>query len=263
MNESPVLVSVEQLRQEYPAHGGGINVAVEDVSFQVHAGSVVAIVGPSGAGKTTVLRSIAGLLRPTSGQVVFEGAKVTGPPADAAFVFQDYSRSLLPWMSAESNIMLPLRAKGVSKVEARSRAQEALDAVGLSGRGKVYPRQLSGGMQQRVAIARALAYRPALLLMDEPFASVDAQTRMDLEDLVLPLRDQFDVTIIFVTHDIDEAVYLSDHVVVLSSPPSRVAEVVTVDLATPRTQTGTKADPDFARLRSDILAMVRRTPADD
>ncbi len=257
--DSPVLVSVEHLRHEYRS-AGGTNVAVDDVSFDVRAGSVVSIVGPSGAGKTTVLRSIGGLLRPTGGRVVFEGAEVTGPPQDAAFVFQDYSRSLLPWMSAVSNVMLPLRAKGMSRADSRERAERALHAVGLEGRGKVHPRQLSGGMQQRVAIARAVAYQPALLLMDEPFASVDAQTRMDLEDLVLPLRDEFDVTIIFVTHDIDEAVYLSDQVVVLSPPPSRVATIVSVDLPAPRTQTETKADPEFAHLRNEILAMVRRAP---
>lgn len=252
-----VLVDVKGLHHEYVTDGA-VHVAVDDVSFQVRAGSVVSIVGPSGAGKTTVLRAIGGLLEASSGTVTLEGSVVKGPPRDAAFVFQDYSRSLLPWLSAASNVMLPLRAKGVSRKEAAERAEEALAAVGLAGRGHVRPRQLSGGMQQRVSIARAIAYRPALLLMDEPFASVDAQTRMDLEDLVLPLRDQFDMTIIFVTHDIDEAVYLSDQVVVLTSSPSTVGECIEVPLESPRGQTTTKEDPRFAKLRHRILDMVRR-----
>ena len=251
------VVDVRNVRQVYPTDHGPVE-AVTDVSFTVTSGSVVAIVGPSGAGKTTVLRAIGGLLTPTSGEILVNGTRVDGPPPDVAFVFQDYSRSLLAWFTAIGNVMLPLRAKGVSKADARDKAREALAAVGLAGREDRYPRQLSGGMQQRVAIARALAYEPKLLLMDEPFASVDAQTRMDLEDLVLPLRDQFHVTIVFVTHDIDEAVYLSDHVVALSHPPATVARVVEVDLPLPRSQTASKADPRFADYRSELLNLVRR-----
>jgi len=173
-------------------------------------------------------------------------------------VFQDYSRSLLPWLTVRGNVRLPMRAAGVSREDATERADRALASVGLAGKESLRPRQLSGGMQQRVAIARALAYEPNLLLMDEPFASVDAQTRMDLEDLVLPLRAAYGVTILLVTHDIDEAVYLADRVVVLGRAPSRVVRVVEVDLRTPRHQVTTKQDPRFARLRREVLALVRR-----
>ncbi|MGK2932953.1 MAG: ABC transporter ATP-binding protein [Solirubrobacterales bacterium] len=254
------LVRIEDLHKSYEV-AGGPNIAVAGVAFEVGSEEVVSIVGPSGAGKTTVLRVIAGLLDQTSGTVTVDGAQVDGPPPGVAVVFQDYSRSLLPWLTIQGNVTLPLRSKGVSRPEARAKANEALRSVGLAGKEKLRPWQLSGGMQQRVAIARALAYEPKLLLMDEPFASVDAQTRMDLEDLVLPLRDKYGVTIVIVTHDIDEAVYLSDRVVVLTPPPSIVSRVVPVDLPTPRSQMSTKEDPEFARLRHEVLSLVRR-PAD-
>lgn len=251
------IVRVSSLHKTYLSEKGD-HVALTGVSFEVERGEVVAIVGPSGAGKTTVLRIIAGLLNPTSGEALVNGRPVAGePPKEVGFVFQDYSRSLLPWFSVLSNVVLPLRSKGMAKPEAIAKAREALDAVGLAGRERAHPRELSGGMQQRVAIARAIAYEPELLLMDEPFASVDAQTRMDLEDLVLPLRHRFGVSIVFVTHDVDEAVYLSDRVIVLSSPPSVVSRIVDIPLPQPRDQHHTKADPRFAELRSEVLDLVR------
>jgi NitT/TauT family transport system ATP-binding protein len=250
---SDTLVSVEHLTKAYGDHR-----AVDEVTFDVRTGEVVSIVGPSGCGKTTALRIVAGLLEPTSGSVTIDGVPVTGPPADVAVVFQDYSRSLLPWLTVLGNVMLPLRAKGLSRAKARTAAREALTAVGLADASRQRPRELSGGMQQRVAIARALAYRPKLLVMDEPFASVDAQTRMDLEDLVLPLRDEYGVTILLVTHDIDEAVYLSDHIVLLSPAPATVLRVIDVDLPPPRSQTATKELPGFGRLRREILDLVRK-----
>jgi NitT/TauT family transport system ATP-binding protein len=158
--------------------------------------------------------------------------------------------------------MLPMTAHGVSSEEARERAEHALSSVGLHGKGKFHPRQLSGGMQQRVAIARALAFQPRLLLMDEPFASVDAQTRMDLEDLVLPLRDEYGVTILIVTHDIDEAVYLSDRVIALTPPPSVVGDIISIDLPSPRDQVSTKQNPRFAQYREQTLIQVRNTRKD-
>jgi NitT/TauT family transport system ATP-binding protein len=255
---SSPLVRVRDLRKAY-----GDNLAVGGVDFDVLAGEVVSIVGPSGAGKTTVLRIVAGLLAASAGTVEVDGTAVAGPPPGVAMVFQDYSRSLMPWLSLLGNVTLPLRAKGISRAAAAEQARHALRSVGLEGRERMRPAQLSGGMQQRVAIARALAYQPKLLLMDEPFASVDAQTRMDLEDLVLPLRDEYDVTIVVVTHDIDEAVYLSDRVVVLSSPPSVVSRIVEVDLPLPRSQTATKEDPRFADLRHEVLTLVRRHAASE
>src|SRR3954454_1267118 len=177
--------------------------AVRNVSFSIDEGEVVCVVGPSGCGKTTLLKCIAGLLRPTTGEVLLRGNRVTAPRDQMALVFQEYSRSLMPWSSVRNNVLLPLRHKQLSRAERDGLVEESLAAVGLTRVLDRYPWQLSGGMQQRVAIARALAYQPAILLMDEPFASVDAQTRADLEDLVLRVRDEYGITILFVTHDID------------------------------------------------------------
>ena len=232
--------------------------AVGNVSFSIDEGEFVCVVGPSGCGKTTLLKCIAGLLRPSAGQVLLRGAAVTGPPEQMALVFQEYSRSLMPWMSVRNNVLLPLRHKKLSKQERRSLVEDALGAVGLVGFMDRYPWQLSGGMQQRVAIARALAYQPQILLMDEPFASVDAQTRGDLEDLVLQVRDEFGITILFVTHDIDESVYLSDRVVVLTHAPTEVKEVIPVGLPKPRDQIATKELAEFARLRAHVYRLIKR-----
>ena len=232
--------------------------AVGDVSFSVDEGEFVCVVGPSGCGKTTLLKCIGGLLRPSAGEVLLRGSPVTGPPERMALVFQEYSRSLMPWMSVRSNVLLPLRHKKLSKRERTSLVEDALGAVGLTRFMDRYPWQLSGGMQQRVAIARALAYQPSILLMDEPFASVDAQTRGDLEDLVLQVRDEFGITILFVTHDIDESVYLSDRVVVLTHSPTEVKELIPVELPKPRDQIATKAEPDFAQLRAHVYRLIKR-----
>jgi NitT/TauT family transport system ATP-binding protein len=183
---------------------------------------------------------------------------VTRPPEEMALVFQEYSRSLMPWLSVRGNVLLPLHHKKLSRGARDGLVDEALDAVGLSAFAGHYPWQLSGGMQQRVAIARALAYQPSILLMDEPFASVDAQTRGDLEDLVLSVRDAFGITILFVTHDIDESVYLSDRVVVLTHSPTEVKEVVQVDLPKPRDQIETKELPEFAHLRAHVYRLIKR-----
>ena len=232
--------------------------AIADVSFTVTDGEFVCVVGPSGCGKTTLLKCIAGLLPPTSGEVLLRGRRLTGPPPEMALVFQEYSRSLMPWTSVRNNVLLPLRHKKLSREERRRLVEEALDAVGLTRFIDHYPWQLSGGMQQRVAIARALAYQPSILLMDEPFASVDAQTRADLEDLVLQVREEFGVTILFVTHDIDESVYLSERIVVLAHAPTVVKETLSVDLPHPRDQIATKELPAFAHLRAHVYRLVKR-----
>ena len=229
-----------------------------NISFDVKAGEIVSIVGPSGCGKTTLLKSLAGLIKPTGGTIRFQGKVVQGVPDGLAIVFQEYGRSLLPWTTVNGNIELPLRYQSITPDECRRRVAESLQAVDLSGFGERYPWQLSGGMQQRVAIARALAYQPKLLLMDEPFASVDAQTRADLEDLVAAVRDQFEITIVLVTHDIDESVYLSDRVIVLSRPPSTVLAQVDIDISRPRDQIKTRAMQQFVEKRSEIAQMIRR-----
>jgi NitT/TauT family transport system ATP-binding protein len=232
--------------------------AVGNVSFTVEDGEFVCVVGPSGCGKTTLLKCVAGLLRPTRGAIVLRGNRVTAPPEEMALVFQEYGRSLMPWTSVRNNVVLPLRHKKLNKNERGELVEEALEAVGLTRFIDHYPWQLSGGMQQRVAIARALAYQPSILLMDEPFASVDAQTRGDLEDLVLRVREEYSITILFVTHDIDESVYLADRVVVLTHSPTEVKEIVPVDLSRPRDQITTKELPEFAHLRGHVYRLIKR-----
>ena len=232
--------------------------AIDGLNLSVAEGELLCIVGPSGCGKSTLLRSIAGLIKPTGGAIKVQGELLRQTPANLAVVFQDYSRSLFPWMSVADNVALPLRRRNMDKNRRRAAADEALESVGLSDAGRKYPFQLSGGMQQRVAIARALAYQPEILLMDEPFASVDAQTRGDLEDLVLRVREQYGVTILFVTHDIDESVYLADRIVVLTPSPTEVREVLSVDLPHPRDQVDTKELPEFARLRAHVYRLIKR-----
>jgi NitT/TauT family transport system ATP-binding protein len=248
---TPVLL-VEGLRKIYPAPTPQAEAveAIRDLTFS--------IVGPSGAGKTTLLKCIAGLLPATAGRLELEGKAITGPPKTMAVVFQEYGRSLYPWMSVQANVELPLKAAGISKAERRERSNEALEAVGLSDAADKYPWQLSGGMQQRVAIARAVAYRPQILLMDEPFAAVDAQTRADLEDLVRKIWKELGVTVLFVTHDIDESVYLGQRVIVLSNRPTIVQDDVTIDLPDERDQLSTRSDPRFVELRHHIYGEIQR-----
>jgi NitT/TauT family transport system ATP-binding protein len=251
------MLEIRGLGKTYGA-GERATEAIADVSLSVGDRDFLCIVGPSGGGKTTLLKCIAGLLRPTRGEVVLRGRPVTGPPEQLALVFQEYSRSLMPWASVRNNVVLPLRHKKLPPAERRRLVEEALDAVGLTRFIDHYPWQLSGGMQQRVAIARALAYQPSVLLMDEPFASVDAQTRGDLEDLILEVRDEFGITIVFVTHDIDESVYLGDRVVVLTHAPARVKEIVDVRLPRPRDQIATKELAEFMHLRAHVYRLIKR-----
>jgi NitT/TauT family transport system ATP-binding protein len=252
--------SVLEIRDVAKTYGSGAKAtrAIADVSFSVAEREFVCVVGPSGCGKTTLLKCVGGLLRPSSGEVLLRGRRVTSPPEEMALVFQEYGRSLMPWASVRNNVLLPLRHKKLTRSERKRLVEEALDAVGLTRFIDHFPWQLSGGMQQRVAIARALAYQPSILLMDEPFASVDAQTRGDLEDLILRVREEFAVTILFVTHDIDESVYLSDRVVVLTHAPTEVKEIIGVDLPFPRDQIATKELPDFTTLRGHVYRLIKR-----
>jgi NitT/TauT family transport system ATP-binding protein len=251
------LLQIDALGKTYGSGEKAVH-AVGDVSFAVDDGEFVCVVGPSGCGKTTLLKCMAGLLPPTRGEVLLHGRRVTEPPDDMALVFQEYGRSLMPWTNVRNNVLLPLRHKKLDSQGRRELVEEAVAAVGLTPFLDHYPWQLSGGMQQRVAIARALAYQPSILLMDEPFASVDAQTRDDLEDLVLRVRHQFGVTIVFVTHDIDESVYLSNRIVVLTHAPTEVKEIIPVDLPLPRDQIDTKELPEFAHLRAHVYRLIKR-----
>jgi NitT/TauT family transport system ATP-binding protein len=238
--------------------GKSEHAALGEVSFTVKEGEVVCVVGPSGCGKSTLLRAVSGLLRPAAGGSSLHGAPIDSVPDDLAVVFQDYSRSLMPWLKVAGNVELPLRTRKLTRRQRRERVEEALRWVSLDRAADQYPWQLSGGMQQRVAIARALAYRPTLVVMDEPFASVDAQTREDLEDLVLRMRTDYSMTVLLVTHDIDESVYLSDRIVVLSGAPATVVKTIDVDLPPRRHQIVTRESEQFVQLRGEVARLLKR-----
>jgi NitT/TauT family transport system ATP-binding protein len=251
------MLEIDGLGKTYGS-GAKATHAVGNITLTVEHGEFACVVGPSGCGKTTLLKCIAGLLEPSRGSVKLHGELVTAPPEDMALVFQEYGRSLMPWTSVRNNVLLPLHHKTLRREERERLVEEAVEAVGLTRFLDHYPWQLSGGMQQRVAIARALAYQPSIMLMDEPFASVDAQTRGDLEDLVLQVQDRFGVTIMFVTHDIDESVYLADRVIVLTHSPTEVKEIVQVGLPEPRDQIATKELQEFAELRAHVQRLIKR-----
>lgn len=251
------MLEVRRLRKVYDAKGRSVE-ALRDVTFTLGRGELTCLVGPSGSGKTTLMRCMAGLLEPTSGEVLLQGQRVTGPPPGMAVVFQEYGRSLFPWMTARDNVELPLRQRGLPAGRRRELVEGALRAVGLGDVHDAHPWQLSGGMQQRVAIARAVAYEPQVLLLDEPFGAVDAQTRADLEDLVRDIWRQSGVTTLVVTHDVDEAVYLGQRVLVLSSSPTVVQDDLAVDLPDVRDQLHTRSRARFAELRAQVYEQVQR-----
>jgi NitT/TauT family transport system ATP-binding protein len=255
--ETTPLLSVQGLKKTYQSATGPVE-AIGSITFDVNPGEMVCIVGPSGCGKTTLLKCLSGLLEPTAGRVTLDGNDITQPPTTMAVVFQEYSQSLYPWLTVRDNVALPLRARGVPRSERQEVVEQALEEVGLAHALPKYPWQLSGGMQQRVAIARAVAYQPEVLVMDEPFAAVDAQTRADLEDLVRRVWKDLGVTVLFVTHDIDESVYLGERVLVLSSSPTFVQEDLSIDLPDERDQLSTRALPRFTELRTHIYGQIQR-----
>jgi NitT/TauT family transport system ATP-binding protein len=257
------MLVVDHLAKTYGDTANGGVEAIREISFDVREREFVCIVGPSGGGKTTLLRCLCGLHERSGGAIQLHGRDVTEPPPEMAAVFQDYSRSLMPWFTVRKNVALPLKNTISDERERNERIDWSLHEVGLDGFGDRYPWQLSGGMQQRVAIARAIAYQPQILIMDEPFASVDAQTRSGLEDLVLTIRHDVGTAVLLVTHDIDEAVYLADRVVVLSSRPATVMDIVEIDLPRPRDQLATKSLPRFAEHRTHILELIRATSQPD
>jgi NitT/TauT family transport system ATP-binding protein len=248
------LIDVRHLSKTYEGGSGTGTEAIDDLTFCQREGEFLVLVGPSGCGKTTMLRCLSALLPVTTGEVRFDGEPVTSVPESLAVVFQDYTRSLYPWLTVRRNVGFALDR--VPKAERAGRIDEALAHVGLGDFGDHYPWQLSGGMQQRAAIARAVAARPRILLMDEPFASVDAQTRTTLESMVLDLWQEYGWTVLLVTHDIDEAVFLADRVLVLSQRPSRILEEVTIDLPRPRDQIETRALPEFQEYRKHVMRLI-------
>jgi NitT/TauT family transport system ATP-binding protein len=238
-------------------HAFGARPVLENIDLAVARSEFVCIVGPSGCGKTTLLRLLAGLIAPSSGEVTLEGKRVTAPPREVAFMFQDYSKALLPWRTAAGNVSLALEAGGYPRARRAERIGELLATVGLSSHADAYPAQLSGGMQQRLQIARCLAQEPEVLLMDEPFGALDAMTRQALQDEMLRLVDSAKTTALFVTHDLEEAIYLGDRVVALYPNPGRVAQVFDVRLPRPRDQLTTRETPEFLHLRRKLYDFVR------
>lgn len=252
---TPIL-SVQNMSMDL-GEGAQRNSIIKDMAFDANPGEFLSVVGPSGCGKTTLLMCLAGLYRPTAGQVVFEGQGISEPPSGLAVVFQDYSRSLLPWKNNIHNVMFGMKRTHLMGEAKQAKAMELLKAVGLAGYEKHYPWQVSGGMQQRVAIARGLAAQSRLLLLDEPLAAVDAQTRAELQDLLLELAQRFEQTCLLVTHDVDEAVYMADRVVVLSRRPTHVVQDLRVNLPKPREQLKTRELPEYLRLRSEVVTLIR------
>jgi NitT/TauT family transport system ATP-binding protein len=249
-------VSVRAVGKSFP---GGAT-ALRDVSFEVPRGGFTSILGPSGCGKSTLLKMIAGLLAPSAGEIRLDGAPVDGPPQGLIYVFQQYSKSLLPWKTVLGNLLFgaqsPRARHAAGAPPSAADCMEYLELVGLKGHEHSYPSQLSGGMQQRVAIARALVARTRTLLMDEPFSALDALTREGLQDLLLRLWHDMRLTVVFVTHDISEAIYLSDQIVALAGAPAGVAARIEVDVARPRHQVATRESPPFLGLRRELYRMV-------
>lgn len=254
-NAAPSAPSALYRFQNVDLHLGG-KLILNDIAIDVRKGEILCIVGASGCGKTTLLRLAGGLFKPSRGSVLFDNAPMTAPRQDVAIVFQDYGRALLPWRTATGNISLALEAAKVPAVERPRRIKACLDKVGLAGHSDKYPTQMSGGMQQRLQIARCLAQEPQALLMDEPFGALDAMTRQSLQDEVLALHAETGATIVFVTHDLEEAIYLGDRVVGLLPHPGRVGIEVPIHLPRPRNQLATREDPEFLRLRRVLFDFI-------
>ncbi|HET6855829.1 MAG TPA: ABC transporter ATP-binding protein [Streptomyces sp.] len=228
--------------------------ALDSIDLEIAAGEFVVLVGPSGCGKSTLLDLLGGLTRPTGGRILLDGAPITGPGLDRGIVFQQYA--LLPWRTALGNVEFGLEATGISRRQRTARAREFLELVGLSGFEDRHPHELSGGMRQRVAIARSLAYDPDVLLMDEPFGALDAQTRESLQDELVRIWQRTGKTIVFITHGIDEAVYLGQRVAVMTSRPGRIKQIVPIAFDSRATTDDLRSGPEFARYRHEIWSLL-------
>ncbi|WP_431281564.1 ABC transporter ATP-binding protein [Humitalea sp. 24SJ18S-53] len=252
---SDKVLSIAGVTRTFPAQGGGTpTLALQPTDLTITPGEFVAILGPSGCGKSTLLRIVAGLDRPTAGQVTLDGVPVTGPGPDRGMVFQSYT--LFPWLTVEQNIRFGLRERDVPEAEQAEIAGRLIARTGLRGFERHWPKQLSGGMQQRTALARALANDPEMLLLDEPFGALDHQTRELMQELLLEIWQGDRKTVLFVTHDIDEAVFLATRVLVMSARPGRVKAVVDVPLPYPRDWT-VKTSPEFASLKARLMGEIR------
>jgi ABC-type nitrate/sulfonate/bicarbonate transport system ATPase subunit len=250
-------LSIRDLSVSFGAAPGGQTVLAK-IDIDVRDGEFLCIVGSSGAGKTTLLRVLAGLFRPTSGEVCFNGQAIAGPSRDRAIIFQDYSKALLPWRTVRGNVALSLEARGMPASRQDAVIDELLAKMGLSRAKDQFPGQLSGGMQQRVQIARCLAQEPKILLMDEPFGALDAMTRQALQDEILELAAEKRITVVFITHDLEEAIYLGDRVAVLGGAPATIVETIDVDLPRPRNQLTTRENARFLAHRHRLFELLAR-----
>ncbi|WP_232698092.1 ABC transporter ATP-binding protein [Brevibacillus daliensis] len=249
---TPKLV-IDNVGKIFSTKGGEV-VALDQTSFSVMNGEFVTILGPSGCGKSTILRVVAGLEEPTSGHVFLDGKEIKGPGPDRGMVFQSYT--LYPWLTVKDNITFGLQLKGISKKEQDEIAHHYLDIIGLTGFDKHYPIQLSGGMKQRVAIARALANEPEILLMDEPFGALDAQTRSIMQEILLKVWEESKKTILFITHDVEESIFLGDSIYVMTARPGRLKKNIKVPLPRPRDYQN-KSSADFLALKLELLELIR------
>ena len=257
-SRAPTKLSIEGLGVTYLTHEGAATEAVRDISLEIvdrpGAGEIVVFLGASGCGKSTILKTVAGLIPPSKGRVLVGGKPVTGVGRDRGMVFQAYTS--FGWLTVRDNVEYGLRLQGVPAAERREKSKKYLEEVGLSEFADRYPKDLSGGMKQRVAIARTLINRPSIVLMDEPFGALDAQTRLLMQELLIRVWESHRLTVLFVTHDVDEAVFISDRVVVMTNRPGKIKEEVTVDLPRPRAFE-LQATPEFLALRSRVLASIR------
>lgn len=252
IKERPVVLEIDHLGREFPGEKGPV-VALRDISLKVHRREFVCVIGPSGCGKSTLIRILAGLDDPTSGRMLVDGKETSGPCPERGMVFQGYT--LFPWLTVKKNVMFGLDMAGKSESIAEAEARQWIDLVGLSKFSDHYPHQLSGGMKQRVAIARALAPNPRVLLMDEPFGALDAQTRAQMQAHLLEIWRNVDVTILFITHDLDEAIFLADRILVLKANPGEVQEIIEVPVPRPRSLAQT-ASPEFQAVRRRLDELI-------
>jgi NitT/TauT family transport system ATP-binding protein len=254
LKQRPVILQVRDLSKTFTAAGRPPTTALEGISFDLHRRELACVIGPSGCGKSTLARLVAGLEAPSGGEMLIDGKPIHGPGSDRGMVFQSYT--LFPWLSVLRNVMFGMEVSGaVSSVEAEREARMWLKLIGLSSFASAYPHQLSGGMKQRVAIARALANRPRMLLMDEPFGALDAQTRCQMQSYLLQIWKEVDITILFITHDLDEAVYLADRILILDAHPGRLREVMEVPVPRPRNP-DQFLDPTFVAARRHIEELI-------
>jgi NitT/TauT family transport system ATP-binding protein len=253
-----VILEVRDLERRFASRAGE-HVALKGINFKTHRREFVCVIGPSGCGKSTLIRILAGLDQPSAGDVLLDGKPVRGPGADRGMVFQGYT--LFPWLTVKKNVMFGLRMNGHGRIEAEREALQWLDLVGLAKFADAYPHQLSGGMKQRVAIARALANRPRILLMDEPFGALDAQTRAKMQAYLLEIWRNIDITILFITHDLDEAILLADRILVLKAHPGEVQELIEVPVPRPR-DSGQVTTAEFLATKARLEALIHPpTPA--